>query len=229
MTWNHKASNSTMKWLDHRNQSFMQVNIKNNQVLFLKGDDFGFVLSEGKLHPTQATLGHAPFGPRRWEFFSLQMVLKSIRDPWEPRLFFNKNSRWRFEIFFWQFGQMFSVYLADPWTVDLYGFHVGKFTIVPWILWVRIINLVGRYCKTFSFRECSWITLDLASSSDIFCLGFPARIINLVRKIIFRGSQFLDFPNIIVHEVWVGNDPPKGQGLTKRASGAWRFSLMSFL
>ena len=37
-----------------------------------------------------------------------------------------------------------------------------------------------------------------------------------------------DFPKIIVHEVWVGNDPPKGRAI-KRASGLWRFFLMSFL
>ena len=26
------------------------------------------------------------------------------------------------------------------WMVDLYGFHVGKYTIVPWILWVIILR-----------------------------------------------------------------------------------------
>ena len=33
-------------------------------------------------------------------------------------------------------------YIIPSWMVDFYGFHVGKYTILPWILWDMFNNLM---------------------------------------------------------------------------------------
>ena len=67
------------------------------------------------------------------------------------------------------------VYLPT-WMVDFYGFHVGKYTIVPWIVWDI------KYPKYLnSSQELTWVVyLQSQSTTMARCLGTTIYLLGII-------------------------------------------------